>query len=81
VPHTFRVVGDRETQILLVHDNTSFRDLVRHLSVPTTLCVVPSQRAFPPMDELTRIASSHDVKPIGPLTSVEDSDSIVAAAS
>jgi hypothetical protein len=25
VPHTFRVVGDREARILLIHDNASFR--------------------------------------------------------
>ena len=31
VPHTFRVVGDREARILLVHDNASFRDLIRDL--------------------------------------------------
>jgi len=26
VPHTFRVVGEREARILLVHDNASFRE-------------------------------------------------------
>ena len=31
VPHTFRVVGDHEARILLVHDNASFRDLIRDL--------------------------------------------------
>ena len=34
VPHTFRVVGDREARILLVHDNASFRDLIRDLGIP-----------------------------------------------
>ena len=34
VPHTFRVVGEREARILLVHDNASFRDLIRALSTP-----------------------------------------------
>ncbi len=34
VPHTFRVIGDREARILLVHDNASFRDLIRKLGVP-----------------------------------------------
>jgi mannose-6-phosphate isomerase-like protein (cupin superfamily) len=80
VPHTFRVVGDCEARILLVHDNASFRDFVRDVSVPATDRVVPSQPAFPPMDELARIASSHDLRPIGPPMSVEDSDSILAAA-
>ena len=80
VPHSFRVVGDHEARILLVHDNASFRDLVRDLSAPATARVVPSQPAFPPMDELARIASSHDLRPIGPPMSVEDSASILAAA-
>ena len=34
VPHTFHVVGDRPARILLVHDNASFRDLIRDLGVP-----------------------------------------------
>jgi hypothetical protein len=32
------------------------------------------------MDELARIATSHDLKPLGPPMTVEDSDSILAAA-
>ena len=80
VPHTFRVVGDREARILLVHDNASFRDLVRDLGAPAAAHVVPSQPSFPPMDELARIAASHDVTPIGPPMSVDDSDSILAGA-
>ncbi len=80
VPHTFRVVGEREARILLVHDNASFRDLVREVSAPATAHVVPSQPAFPAMDELARIAASHDLRPIGPPMTVEDSDSILAAA-
>ena len=79
VPHTFRVVGQREARILLVHDNTTFRDLVRDLGVPATARVVPSEPAFPPMEEAARIAASHDLRPIGPPLSVEDGDSILAA--
>ena len=62
VPHTFRVVGDHDACILLVHDNASFRDLIRDLGVPATAPVVPSQPAFPPMEELARIAVSHDLE-------------------
>jgi hypothetical protein len=80
VPHTFRVVGEREARILLVHDNASFRDLVRELGTPATARVVPSQPVFPAMDELARIAASHDLRTIGPPVSVEDGDSILAAA-
>jgi mannose-6-phosphate isomerase-like protein (cupin superfamily) len=78
VPHTFRVVGDRDARILLVHDNASFRDLIRDLGVPAGAHVVPTQPVFPPMDELARVASSRDLTPIGPPMSPEDAESTLA---
>src|SRR5512139_4221935 len=80
VPHTFRVVGDREARILLVHDNASFRDLIRELGVPAAARVVPPQAVFPSRDELARVASSHDLTVIGPPMSIEEADAILAAA-
>jgi hypothetical protein len=32
------------------------------------------------MDEMARIAASHDLRPIGPPLSVEESDAVLAAA-
>ena len=81
VPHTFRVVGEHQARILLVHDNTTFRDFIRALSIPATALIVPSRPMFPPMDELARIAASHDLRPIGPPMSAEDSDTVLANAS
>lgn len=81
VPHTFRVVGDHPARILLVHDNPSFRDLIRDIGTPATARVVPSQPMFPPMDELAAIAASHDLRPMGPPLSAEDSDKVLAGAS
>ena len=78
VPHNFRVVGDRDARILLVHDNASFRDLIRELGVPAAAHVVPTQPAFPPMDELARIAGARDLTPIGPPMSEEDADAVFA---
>ena len=78
VPHTFRVVGEAEARILLVHDNPSFRDFVRDVSSPAAARVVPTQPLFPPMEELARIAASHDLRPVGPPMSVEESDSVRA---
>src|SRR5512136_1015014 len=46
VPHTFRVIGDREARILLVHDNASFRDLIRELGVPAAAHVVQHCLSF-----------------------------------
>jgi hypothetical protein len=66
VPHTFVVVGDRDARILLVHDNSSFRDLVRAIGVPATARVVPEQPVFPTMDELARVARLNDLTPVGP---------------
>ena len=78
VPHTFRVVGDRDARILLVHDNATFRDLIRDLGVPAEARIVPPQPVFPSPDELVRVAASHDLTPIGPPMSVEDADVVLA---
>jgi len=79
VPHTFRVVGDREARILLVHDNATFRDLISDVGVPAQSRVVPPQPVFPPMNELARIAASHDLTPVGPPMSEQDTVAVVAA--
>ena len=80
VPHTIREIGDREAHILLVHDNASFRNLIRELGVPAAAHVVPAQPVFPSRDELGRVASSHDLMVIGPPMGVEEADAIFAAA-
>jgi quercetin dioxygenase-like cupin family protein len=80
VPHTFRVVGDHDARILLVHDNASFRDLIRDLGVPAEARVVPAQPVFPSIDELQRVAASHDLTAVGPPMSAEDADVVFAAA-
>lgn len=79
VPHTFRVVGDREARILLVHDNATFRDLIRDLGVPAKARVVPTAPSFPEPDELVRVATSHDLKPIGPPMTEADVEAVLAA--
>ena len=81
VPYTFRVVSEDEAWILLMHDNASFRDLVRDLGTPAATRVVPSHPTFPPMDKLARIAAAHDLRPIGPPMSAEDSETVLPGAS
>jgi quercetin dioxygenase-like cupin family protein len=66
VPHTFLVVGDREARVLLVHDNESFRAFVRDVGVPAEQQTTPPTPHLPPMDELARIATSHDMTIVGP---------------
>ena len=80
VPHTFVVVGDREARILMVHDNASFRDLVRALGVPATTRVVPEQPVFPSADQLAQVACQNDLTPVGPPLSNEAAQAIYAAA-
>ena len=77
VPHTFRVVGDRPARILTIHDNGSFRDLVRHLGVSAPVRHVPDVPRFPAMDELARVAASHDIAAIGPPMSLAEADDII----
>ena len=78
VPHAFRVVGDRPARILTVHDNSTFRDFVSELGVPAPEHVVPPQPAFPPLDELTRIAARHDLRPVGPPMGIDEATAILA---
>ena len=78
VPHTFRVVGDRDARILLVHDNASFRDLIRALGVPAEAHVVPMTPVFPSMEELARVAAAHDLTPVGPPMNADDANAILA---
>lgn len=80
VPHTFRVVGSREARILLVHDNASFRDLIRAVGVSAASHVVPAQPVFLPKDELARVAAAHDLTPVGPPMGIEEADTVLAAA-
>jgi mannose-6-phosphate isomerase-like protein (cupin superfamily) len=80
VPHTLIVIGDRQAHILMVHDNASFRDLVRALGIPATAHAVPDQPAFPTMDELVRVASANDLTPVGPPMSTDAAQTIFAAA-
>lgn len=74
VPHTFLVVGDHPARILLVHDNATFRDLIRDLGIPAEAHVLPIVPVFPPIDELARVATSHDLTPVGPPLTAEAAD-------
>jgi mannose-6-phosphate isomerase-like protein (cupin superfamily) len=78
VPHTFRVVGDQPARILTVHDNGSFRDFVRDLGAPAPTRAVPDPAHFPPVDQLARIAASHDIGAIGPPMSTADAEEIIS---
>jgi len=80
IPHTFRVIGDQPARILTIHDNATFRDFVSALGVPTTEHVVPNPPSFPPMDELIRVASRHDLRAIGPPMSADEAATILAGS-
>ena len=78
VPHSFRVVGDRPARILAVHDNTTFRDFVSELGVPTDERVPPPNPSFPTLEELGRVAHAHDLAPQGPPMTEEQAQAIIA---
>ena len=80
VPHTFLVVGDREARILMVHENGTFRDLIRELGVPAGARTVPNEPFFPPMDEFARASSANGLTAVGPPLSREAANAIYAAA-
>lgn len=80
VPHTFRVVGTQPVRLLVVHDNTTFRDFVRDLGTPTTERVPPPAPSFPSLDELARVAGNHDLRPIGPPMTPDDASAIIKKA-
>jgi len=79
VPHTFRVVGERPARILVVHDNSTFRDFVRELGARTTEHVPPPTPSFPPMDQLARVAGNHDLRPIGPPMTPDEASAIISS--
>jgi hypothetical protein len=79
-PTSAGVVGDREARTLLVHDNATSRDLIRDLGVPAEARIVPPQPVRPLLDELAGVAAAHDLTPMGPPMSVEDSDAILGTA-
>ncbi len=78
VPHSFRVVGDRPARILVVHDNTTFRDFVAELGEPTDQRVPPPNPSFPPIEELGRVARANDLAAIGPPMTEEQAQVIIA---
>ena len=78
VPHTFRVIGDRPARILTVHDNPTFGDFVSELGVPAREHVAPPQPSFPPLDELTRVAARNDLRPVGPPTTEDQAQTVIA---
>jgi len=78
VPHAFRVIGDEPARILTVHDNDTFREFVNELGVPAPEHVVPISQSFPAIDELIRVAATHDLRPVGPPMTADEAAEIVA---
>jgi len=72
VPHRFRVVGDREARILVVHDNATFRDFVRDLARPAESLDIQHEQQMPPIPELMRVGGEHGLSLLGaPMTAAE----------
>lgn len=63
-PHTFRVVRG-SARILLVHDDSSFRDLLYDLGEPATQRVLPTSTGGPGLERLSRALVDHDSRVVG----------------
>jgi mannose-6-phosphate isomerase-like protein (cupin superfamily) len=80
VPHRFRVMGDREARILLVHDNATFRDFVRALARPAESLVVPPDPQIPPIPELMKIGGEHGLTLLGAPMTPDEAEAILSQA-
>lgn len=63
-PHTFRVL-DAPARILLVHDDSSFRDLVHDLGEPATRRTLPPSTGGPGLERLSQALVDHDSRVVG----------------
>jgi quercetin dioxygenase-like cupin family protein len=63
-PHTFRVMG-RPARTLLVHDDASFRDLVRDVGSPASRRTLPEPTGGPGLDRLSQALVDHDSQVVG----------------
>jgi uncharacterized protein (TIGR03086 family) len=77
-PHTFRVVGG-PARILLVHDDSSFRDLVHDLGEPATQRVLPPSTGGPGLERLSRALVEHDSHVVG--ASMTEAEALAFVAS
>jgi quercetin dioxygenase-like cupin family protein len=70
-PHTFRVLGG-PARTLLVHDDSSFRDLVHDLGERATRRTLPSHTGGPGFERLSQALVDHDSRVVG--GSMEDAE-------
>ena len=63
-PHTFRVMGG-PARTLLVHDNSSFRDLVHDVGTRASLRALPQPTGGPGLERLSQALVDHDSRVVG----------------
>jgi hypothetical protein len=63
-PHTFRVMGG-PARTLLVHDDSSFRDLVHDVGVPASRRTLPEPTGGPGLERLSQALFDHDSQVVG----------------
>jgi mannose-6-phosphate isomerase-like protein (cupin superfamily) len=63
-PHSFRVMGG-PARILLVHDDSSFRDLVHDLGEPAHEQALPTSTGGPGLERLSQALRDHDSRVVG----------------
>jgi quercetin dioxygenase-like cupin family protein len=63
-PHTFRVMAG-PARILLVHNDSSFRDLVHDVGVPAARRALPEPTGGPGLERLAQALVDHDSRVVG----------------
>jgi len=77
VPHAFRVVGDRPARTLLVHNDSSFRSLVRDIGEPAMERTLPPPTGGLGIEALSRALIEHDSTVVGPSLSVAAAETVL----
>jgi quercetin dioxygenase-like cupin family protein len=78
-PHTFRVL-DGSARMLLVHDDASYRDLVRDVGTPAGRPTLPEATGGPGLERLSQALVDHDSRVIGPSMSEDEARSFLLGA-
>jgi quercetin dioxygenase-like cupin family protein len=77
-PHTFRVIGG-PARTLLVHDDSSFRDLVHDVGTPASRRVLPEPTGGPGLERLSQALVDHDSRVVGASLSEAEAQAFLAA--
>jgi quercetin dioxygenase-like cupin family protein len=77
-PHRFRVVGGASARILIVHDASSFLELVQSVGEPAPSLTLPPAGRVPDAVDVLSAFAAHDITPVGPSLTEEEASAFMA---